>query len=78
MLAAALSERTSVCFAKARNSPMIRPMGSVQSASVMVTKKPRATSSPQPVSPQESSDPSGSRLRMPTGPQNGSSSDTSA
>jgi hypothetical protein len=45
--------------------PMTRPIGSVQSASVMVTKKPLATSSPQPVSPQDKSDPSGSRLRKP-------------
>jgi hypothetical protein len=50
----------------------------VQSASVMVMKKPLATSSPQPVSPQDSSDPSGSRLRKPSGPQNGSNSDASA
>jgi hypothetical protein len=56
---------------------MTSPIGSVHSASVMVTKKPLATSSPQPVSPQDKSDPSGSRLRKPSGPQNGSNSDAS-
>src|SRR5690606_3903374 len=53
--------------------PRTRPMGKVASASVMVTLTPKAISSPQPAAPQATSVSRPNSVKMPAGPQSGSS-----